>query len=744
MAKPTAPRSRRPSREALLEFIADNPNNSGKRQIARSFGLKGDDRVWLRNILRDFVVEGLIEGGRSSRRGRPGLPPVMVLEITGVDGDGDLVGAPAAWKHDVPRPSVHLTGSSRALACAPGDRVLARIAKSGGAYQGNIMRVLPSPPSEILGVIEDSGRELRLAPVNRRTRTEFIVEDVGNAAPGDVVVADVVPGKAYGPARVRVRSRVGPMTDARTLSLTAIHEHGLPDNFSDEVLAEAKAAKVPDLGDRTDFRDVPFVTIDPETAQDFDDAVWAEPDTSVDGGWVLRVAIADAAHYVTPGSALDVEAKNRGNSAYFPDRVVPMLPEALSASLCSLEEGKDRACMLATLWLDATGQVTRHQFDRGLMRSVKRLTYAQVQHIHEHGGDQNINGLVANLYGAHKVLAKARKAREPLEIETAEINIVLGDDGHVERVEAADQSASHQLIEDMMIAANVAAAQVLTEAVAPCMYRVHDQPERERVVALAEFLASLGLRLDKGQRPTPRIFNGVLRKAADTADGPAVNQATLRTQAKAEYSTNAAPHFGLNLTRYAHFTSPIRRYADVLVHRALISTLGLGSGGMTGTDGTGLEAIAQHISMTERRAIAAERDALARYLSTFLADQIGAELPGRIAGVTKAGLFVTLIETGADGLVPMRTLGDDFYQWDEPRHRLIGERSHRVYTLGDSVTVGILEAVPATGGLLLEMKSGGKIDHDAALSRPSRSGGGAPGRGPKPKSKRRPKRRPKR
>ncbi|MBT3396105.1 MAG: ribonuclease R, partial [Alphaproteobacteria bacterium] len=713
MAKSTAPRSRRPSREALLEFIADNPNNSGKREIARSFGLKGDDRVWLRNILRDFVVEGLIEGGRSSRRGRPGLPPVMVLEITGVDNDGDLVGAPAAWKHDVPRPSVHLTGSSRALACAPGDRVLARIAKSGGAYQGKIMRVLPSPPSEILGVIEESGRELRLAPVNRRTRTEFIVDDPGDAAPGDVVVADLVPGKAYGPARVRVRTRVGPMTDARTLSLTAIHEHGLPDNFSDDALAEAKAAKVPDLGDRTDFRDVPFITIDPETARDFDDAVWAEPDTDNDGGWIVRVAIADAAHYVTPGSALDVEAKNRGNSAYFPDRVVPMLPEALSASLCSLEEAKDRACMVATLWLDASGQVTRHQFDRGLMRSVKRLTYGQVQDIHDNdkgGGDENIIGLVANLYGAHKVLAKARKAREPLEIVTAEINVVLGDDGHVERVETVAHIASHQLIEDLMIAANVAAAEVLTEAQAPCMYRVHDQPERERVVALAEFLDSLGLRLDKGQRPTPRMFNGVLRKAADTADAPAVHQATLRAQAKAEYSTHAAPHFGLNLTRYVHFTSPIRRYADVLVHRALISTLGLGSGGMAGTDGTGLEAIAQHISMTERRAIAAERDALARYLATFLADQIGAELPGRIAGVTKAGLFVTLTETGADGLVPMRTLEDDFYQWDEPRHRLIGERGHRVYTLGDSVTVGILEAVPATGGLLLEMKSGGKID----------------------------------
>ena len=738
MAKSTAPRSRRPSREALLEFIAENPTNSGKRKIARSFGLKGDDRVWLRDTLRGFVAEGLIEGGRSARRGRPGLPPVMVLEITGVDNDGDLVGAPAAWKHDAPRPTVHLTGSARALACGPGDRVLARIAQSGGAYEGKVMRVLPSPPSEILGVIEDSGRELRLAPVNRKTRTEFIIDDPGDAVPGDVVVAEVVSGKAYGPARVRVRTRVGPMTDARTLSLTAIHEHGLPDTFPDEVLAEAKAAKVPELGERTDFRHVPFVTIDPETARDFDDAVWAESDADVNSGWVLRVAIADAAHYVTPGSALDVEAKNRGNSAYFPDRVVPMLPEALSASLCSLEEGIDRACMVATLWLDAQGRTTRHKFERGLMRSVKRLTYGQVQQLHDDGGNDHINALVKNLYGAHKVLAKARKTRGPLEIETTEVNVVLGDDGRVERVEPSAHIASHQLIEDMMIAANVAAADVLTEAQAPCMYRVHDQPERERVVALADFLDSLGLRLDKGQRPNPRIFNGVLRKVAETAHGPAVHQATLRAQAKAEYSAQANPHFGLNLVRYVHFTSPIRRYADVLVHRALITTLGLGAGGMARTDGTGLEAMAQHISMTERRAVAAERDALARYLATFLADQIGAELPGRIAGVTKAGLFVTLVESGADGLVLMRTLGDDFYIWDEPSHRLIGERGHRVYTLGDAVTVEILEAVPATGGLLLEMKSGGKVDHTATPSRPRRSMLGAKGRVPRPKSKRHP------
>ena len=734
MAKPPAPRSRRPTREALLEFIADNPQRWGKREIARSFGLKGDDRVWLRDTLKDMVAEGFIEGGRSAGWGRPGLPPVMVLEVTGVDNAGELVAAPAAWRHDGPRPSVHLTGNPRAMAAAPGDRVLARIRKSGGGYEGKIMRALPSPPSEVLGVIKDSGRELRLAPVNRKSRTEFIVDDAGGAAPGDVVVADVVPGQTYGPARVRVRTRVGPMTDARTLSLTAIHEHGLPDAFPADVLAEAAAARVPALGERTDFRDVPFVTIDPEYARDFDDAVWAEPDRTK-GSWVVRVAIADAAHYVTPGSALDAEAMKRGNSAYFSDRVVPMLPEALSAGLCSLEEGVDRACLVATLWLDAQGRVTRHKFERGLMRSVRRFTYAQVQQIHDAGRGGDIERLVANLYGAHAPLAAARNSHEPLEIETAEINVVLGADGRVERIAPAENIASHRLIEDLMIAANVAAAEVLTEARAPCMYRVHGQPERERVAALAEFLDSLGLRLDKGQRLTPRLFNGVLRKAAGTPNEPAVHQATLRAQAKAEYSARAAPHFGLNLTRYVHFTSPIRRYADVLVHRALITTLGLGSGGLSGTDGTGFEAIAGHISMTERRAVAAERDALARYLATFLADQIGAELPGRISGVTKAGLFVSLDETSADGLVLMRTLGDDFYVWDEPRHRIIGERGHRVFTLGDAVRVRILDAVPATGGLLLEIAGGGKVDRGASVSRRG------PGR-PAPRS--RPKRRPRR
>ena len=719
MTKSTAPRPPRPSREALLEFIRDNPGQAGKREIARAFGLKTNDRVWLRDTLRDMAREGLIEGGRSSRRGRPGLPPVSVLEVTGIDADGDLLAAPATWTQAGPRPTVRVTGSPRDLAAAIGDRVLAKVRRSGPTYEGRILRHLPSQPSQVLGVIDDSGREIRLLPVNRRVRTEFVVEDAGGAQPGEVVVADVVPGNAYGLARIRVRERIGALEDASTLSLTAIHEHGLPTTFSSDAMHEADSARVPSLEGRTDLRHIPFVTIDPETARDFDDAVWAEPDPDPksSGGWIVRVAIADVAHYLAPGSALDRDAKERGNSTYFPDRVVPMLPEALSAELCSLEADKDRACMAVTLWLDAEGKTVRHRFERGLMRSVRRLTYAEAQQIREDGGSGEIDTLLANLYGAHRTLAKARAQREPLEIQTPELDVRLAANGHVASVHRVQFLEAHKLIEDLMIAANVAAAEVLSEAGAPCMYRVHDEPERERIETLRDFLDSLGIRLARGQRLTPGQFNGVLRKVADRPNQQAVNQAVLRTQAQAEYSAAAAPHFGLNLPRYVHFTSPIRRYADLLIHRGLISVLGLGSDGLGPRDADTFAATAQHISMTERRAVAAERDALSRFLAAYLSDHLGAVFPGRISGVINSGVFVTLDETGADGLVPMRSLGDDFYHWDEARHRIIGERTHHVYRLGDAVEARIVEAVPATGGLLLELVSGGSVDPSASVPR---------------------------
>ncbi len=719
MSKSTAPRTSRPSRDALLEFIHGNSGRAGKREIARAFGLKANDRVWLRNTLRDMVGEGLIEGGRSSRRGRPGLPPVMVLEVTGIDTDGDLLAAPADWTMDGPRPTVRLSGSPQDLAAATGERVLAKVRRTGATYEGRILRRLPSPPSEVFGVIDDSGGEIRLLPVNRRVRTEFVVEDAAGALPGEVVVADVVPGKAYGPARIRVRERIGALEEASTLSLTAIHEHGLPTVFSPEAMHEAEGARIPSLKGRTDLRNIPFITIDPETARDFDDAVWAEPDPDPKspGGWIARVAIADVAHYFAPGSALDREAKERGNSAYFPDRVVPMLPEALSAGLCSLEADKDRACMAVTLWLNAEGKTVRHQFERGLMRSVRRLTYAEAQQMQDNGGSGEIETLVANLYGAHRALKKARVQREPLEIQTPELDVRLGANGHVASVHKVQSLEAHQLIEDLMIAANVAAAEVLTEARAPCMYRVHDEPERERIEALRDFLDSLGLPLARGQRQTPAQFNNVLRKVADGPNQQAVNQAVLRSQARAEYSAGAAPHFGLNLTRYVHFTSPIRRYADLLIHRGLIAVLGFGSDGLGPKDADTFAATAQHISMTERRAVAAERDALSRFLAAYLSDHVGAVFPGRISGVIKFGLFVTLDETGADGLVPMRSLGDDFYHWDEARHRIIGQRTHQVYRLGDPVVARVVEAVPATGGLLLELVSGGSVDASAATPR---------------------------
>ena len=725
MAKSSGARSPRPSRDALVAFINERPGRTGRREIARAFALKAGDRAWLRETLAELAGEGLIEGRVRGRHRREGLPPVAVLEVTGTDADGDLLATPATWTAEGPPPMVLLKGSPRSLAAAPGERVLARLRGTrGGGYEGRILRHLPSPPAEILGVIEDTGGEPRLRPVNRRVRTEFLVDETGDAQAGDVVVADVVGGpsgraqrRALGPVRVRVRERIGALDDPATLSLTAIHEHGLVTAFGQDALAEAAAARDPELESRTDLREVPFVTIDPDTARDFDDAVWAEPDPDHPGGWVARIAIADVAQYVAPGSALDREARQRGNSAYFPDRVVPMLPEALSAGMCSLKAGEDRACMAVTLWLDASGTVRRHRFERGLMRTALRLTYTQAQAIHNGADDdRNAAELLANLYGAHAALDRARTRREPLAIETPELEVRLGADGHVSDIRPAEHFESHRLVEDLMIAANVAAAEVLADAGVPAVYRIHDEPERERVEALRQFLDSLGYRLARGQRLVPRQFNDVLRK---TAGGPfehALHQAVLRTQAQAEYSTAGSPHFGLALGRYVHFTSPIRRYADLCVHRALIAVLGLGASGAVEAP-EALAATARHISMTERQATAAERDALDRYLAAFLADQVGAVVQGRISGVTRAGLFVTLAETGADGLAPMRSLGDDFFHVDEAGRRLIGERTHRVYRLGDAVEVRILEATAATGGLMLEVVAGGTIDASARVPR---------------------------
>ena len=499
------------------------------------------------------------------------------------------------------------------------------------------------------------------------------------------------------------------MESPRTVSLIAIHAHGIPDVFPQEVLDEATRAEPVDAHGRTDLRKFPLVTIDPEDARDHDDAVWATPDTDPGnrGGHIVIVAIADVAHYVTPGSALDGEARKRGNSVYFPDRVVPMLPEQLSADLCSLKENVDRHCFAVRMVFDARGAKRRHEFLRGIMRSAARLTYKQAQTAFDGKPDGSTAHLqdkvMQPLWNAYRVLAQARDARGPLDLDLPERRIIIGANGKIESIGFRERLESMRLIEEFMIQANVAAAEVLEKARNPLIYRVHEEPSQEKLMAFSDYLKTINISFAKGQVMKPAAFNRILAQAKNGPHAEVINDVVLRTQAQAVYAPGNIGHFGLNLSHYAHFTSPIRRYADLIVHRALIRALKLGEGGQTDGEIARLEETAEHISMTERRAMAAERDSVDRYVAAFMEERVGAIFEGRVSGVTRFGLFLRLKETGADGLLPMRALGQEFFRHDLKRHALVGSRSGTTYRLGDILKVKLVEAAPLTGGLRFEL-----------------------------------------
>jgi len=567
---------------------------------------------------------------------------------------------------------------------------------------------------------------VRVEPVDRRSKQSLVLTDPSaqDLRDGDLVLAQVGGAeRRYGPHRGKVLEVVGREDEPRAASLIAIHTHSIPMGFTAAAEAEAEAAQPPTLAGREDLREVPFVTIDPVDARDHDDAVYAsaDDDPKNPGGWVVWVAIADVAAYVRPGSALDEEAREKGNSVYFPDRVEPMLPERLSNGLCSLREGENRACLAVRMVFGADGRKRSHRFVRGLMRSAAKLAYEQAQSAIDGQPDDKTGPLVEPilrpLYAAYATMKKGRDARSPLAIESLERKIVLSPEGEITSITPRASLEAHRLIEEMMIQANVCAAETLEQKTTPLIYRIHDTPSPEKVQSLAEFLATLGVPWSKGEAPRTDRFNRLL---TDTREGPhaeIINEVVLRSQMQAVYSTDNIGHFGLNLARYAHFTSPIRRYADLVVHRALIRALGLGDDGLTDREIARLKAVAESITVAERRAMAAERDATDRYVAAFLADRIGAEFEGRITGVTRFGLFVRLAETGADGLVPVSRLGGEYFIHDERTHSLVGERSGKRWPLGMTVDVRLVEATPITGGLLFEMLSE-PMAADASLPRP--------------------------
>ena len=649
------------------------------------------------------------------------LPEAAVVERFGSDEDGVPLARPLAWPGPEPAPVVRLVEAGLTEPFPIGARAAARlVVRETGEIEARIIRMLASANPRIVGVCYRGRQGCKVVPADRRDRAEYRVteRDAGGADDGELVIAEQLSTGRLGSPRARIVERLGRSTDAGVISLLCIANYDIPTEFPIAATAEAEAARPAGLAGRTDLRGIPLVTIDGSDARDFDDAVWAEPDADPEnrGGWHLLVAIADVAWYVRPGTALDREARRRGNSVYFPDRVVPMLPEALSNDLCSLKPGVDRPCLAAHLWIDATGRKRGHRFERGVMRSAARLTYEETQAAQDGCSEGALplpqQGLAA-LFGAFAALAAARTNRGTLELDVSEERVVLDAEKQPVAITRAARLDSHRLIEEFMILANVAAAEELEAQRQCCMYRVHDAPDPEKLEELRVLLDEIGipsLSLAKGQALKPELFNRILRRAAATPAAALVNELVLRCQAQAVYSPNNIGHFGLALRRYAHFTSPIRRYADLLVHRALIAGANaagrdFGIGALpSDADRDQLAAVAQHVSATERRAAAAERAALERYRATLLAKSIGSVFTGRISGVAEFGLFVTSVENGADGLVPISTLPDDYYDRDERAHRLIGRRSGRVFRIGDEVSVRLVEADGIGGRIVFRIE----------------------------------------
>ncbi len=731
-----------------MGFITNTPGKVGKREIAQAFDIKGGDRVWLKQMLKDLETEGVVDRRKKTLHKAGQLPNVVLADIKTRDRDGELVAEPAEWDGDdgkIPQIIINVPRKRDARAPVPGvgDRALLRVSplRDGGAqaYTGRVIKIVDKKPAEALGVfraLPNGGG--RIVPVEKRAQgRELLVGpgDEGGAQDGDLVSAAVSRSDKYGLAQGKVRERLGSIASEKAVSLIAIYAHGIPHTFPKDVLAEAEAARPATLEGREDWRDLPLITIDPPDAKDHDDAIHAvpDPDPGNPGGYLITVAIADVAAYVRPGSALDRQALERGNSVYFPDRVVPMLPERISNDLCSLRPQEDRPALAVRLVVAADGAKRRHTFHRIMMRSAAKVSYQQAQAAIDGRTDAVtapiLDTILRPLWAGYECVKQARDAREPLFLDLPERKIVLKPDGTVDRILVPERLEAHKLIEEFMILANVAAAESLEKANSDLIYRVHDEPSLEKMRALGEVMASVGLKLPQQPAVRPALFNRVLRSVEGSEHQTFINEVVLRSQAQAEYAAENYGHFGLNLRRYAHFTSPIRRYADLIVHRALISAMKLGTDGLPkDTTRETLAEIAAQISTAERRAMAAERETMDRLIAHHLADRIGATFQGQISGVTKAGLFVKLAETGADGFIPAATIGADYYRYDERTHALIGDRTGETYRLGDKVEVKLVEAAPVAGALRFEMLSEGRVTSAKARGARKGRGGGPPGR----------------
>ncbi|HEX6376165.1 MAG TPA: VacB/RNase II family 3'-5' exoribonuclease [Allosphingosinicella sp.] len=732
MAKGT--RAGLPTRQQILDFIASSDAPAGKREIARAFGLSGHDKIALKALLHDMADEGLIDSspGRAFHQAG-GVPRVTVLRIVDIDESGTAWAVPERWEAELPEPRLRvLERRGRGSALGIGDRLLARTEQRGNGWAAHPMKKLMKGSELVLGVVHQEAQGFWLRPVEKKERRELPIAELGPAQAGDLVLAE----KVGRPPRLaaRVSEVLGDPFAPRSFSLIAIHKHGIPDEFPDAVLAEAERVAGQALGKREDLTHVPIVAIDPADARDHDDAVWAAPDDDPanEGGWKAIVAIADVSFYVRPGSALDKEARKRGNSVYFPDRVVPMLPETLSAEICSLKQGEDRAALACHLQVTRDGRLKSWRFSRARVRIAANIAYEDAQAAIDAAMGQErievssptcsmpeieageppvapamVESTLKPLWACWRALYAARDKRGPLELDLPERQVVLDEKGRITSVAPRERLDAHKLIEDYMIAANVAAAKALEAKKAPVMYRDHEPPSREKLVALKDYLKTFGVEFALGQVVRPATFNHIIERIGDADFRPQVMEQILRTQTQAYYSPDNKGHFGLALGSYAHFTSPIRRYADLVVHRSLVRAHGLGEGGLSDAEAEAMEVTGELISQLERRAMEAERDTIDRYVAAYLSERVGDLVDCRITGVQPFGFFATVEGLGGDGLVPVSTLGTEYFRYDEASQSLVGEDSGERFSPGQRLKLRLVEANPVSGGLRFELADAG-------------------------------------
>lgn len=644
---------------------------------------------------------------RKNKAEKKELPESCVLEISGVSDFGDYTAVTSEPSDNPLNIPIYVAENKRLKpALGMGDKFLAHLSKRKDCYMAKpIMRLgNPNIPDEIIyGIVEKKEGKFYLKPAEKKDYMSYLLENDASFKEGDFVKVALGGSRRFKQARV-IKS-YGAFALQKAASLLVLDKYDIPHEFPKEVIKETHNLPTFNKSLREDLTNIPLVTIDGDDAKDFDDAVYAMPTPD---GFLLIVAIADVSFYVRPFSALDKEAYKRGNSVYLPDRVVPMLPEILCNDLCSLRPKEERAAIACFIDIDKQGNIIQYDFKRAVIKSAARLTYKEVQNALEGKKSANIKEVyvktIEPVYRAYLALRMAREKRGALNLESNEYKIRFNDKGEVVAIEKEENLEANKMIEEFMIAANICAAKALGRSKLPTMYRVHEKPLEEKLKEIEPLLHNLHLKLPDINALKPEHFNKILALCSDGGYNAGVGELILRLQCQAKYSPHNLGHFGLGLSDYAHFTSPIRRYADLLVHRALVKAYKMPKGGELEESASvkTFEETGEHLCVTERRAANAEREMTARYVSDYLLPMIGADFEVKVSGVSAAGVFVEIESIGAEGLIPMSSLPTDMYVLDEGNMSLTGQRYGLSFRFGQKLQARLLEASPITGGLIFK------------------------------------------